>query len=506
MKKKRFLKFLNNLFNNGFFKLFLYLVGFLLVFTISGIFNDKESPFKQFVELVTNEVTFSICFVGLASLFVTRVVNKLDDSLEETMKTEDNHHKIIHHYSGHPAKILDDKENFFDKNGNYLTIGNVRPMKLKNHQKDPFSDSYKKQQKEIDFYNKGYLVLPSVNVYANILGNGTLRFDDALTEGELPDFVVQNISAILNAHRHSKKANNVTIRLKDVEMDGDTLVMKTERSNYLRMLLTNRCMDYVLDNGMTLRDLYEYDKTVNLLKDSKLSNQIGINGVVLSKDGYLLVEKRDNSKTTWKNKFAQPISLALKETDLKLNEKGMIDGGVEKAEENLFRVIRKTLKGNFGFTEEDYEPLSFQNNFLGLARDLLEGGKPNLFFVVTMNYNAQELLAVLRKNAASTDEKTALKTEKLASDYYLMHYDDIKIDFTYSLKIRRKVVYPVDRLVYPRVSKAKERAKKFRYKAVWMFDKHLLHECGEALLVCFSYLQLCKNRIPAINGKGEKTL
>jgi hypothetical protein len=261
-------------------------------------------------------------------------------------------------------------------------------------------------------------------------------------------------------------------------------------------------MDYALDNGMTIRELYEYDRFVSPLDKSKLSNQIGINGIVLTTDGYLLVEKRDNSKTTWKNKFAQPISLALKENDVILNANREIGSTPEDAADSLFAVIKKTLKSNFGFTENDYEPLTFANNFLGLARDLLEGGKPNLYFVVTMNYDSKKLLEVLRKTAAETDPKKALKSEKLISDYYLIDFNDMKFGFQYQLKLLRKKVYKVDRHVYPRVSKRKERAKRFSYNCVKIYDKYLQHECGEALLVTFAYLELCKNRIPAIKDKG----
>ena len=502
MRKKRLFKFLNKMFNNTFVQIVFYILGFLVFFAISGGFSEKNGFFSKIMELIRSPETLSIFFVGCLSLIVAKLLNKIDDALEETMKIEDNHHKIIYHYNGHPNNELPLSKNYFDKIGNYMNIRNVAAQKVKNHYSDPYSSNYQQMQKEIDEFENGKLVLPTINVYANILGNGSLRFDDRNKDGEIPSFIIKNSSNILNAHRHSKKANNVTIRLRDVDVDGETLVLHTERSNYIRMLLTNRCMDYALDNGMSIRDLYEYDRFVSPLDKSKLSNQIGINGMVLTSDGYLLVEKRDNSKTTWKNKFAQPISLALKENDVILNANREIDSTEDDAAKSLFAVIRKTLKSNFGFTPDDYEDLTFQNNFLGLARDLLEGGKPNLYFVVTMKHDAKQLLELLRKNAAETDPKKALKTEKLISDYYLIDFNDMKFGFQYQLKLRRDKIYKVDRLVYPRVSKRKARAKRFSYKFVKYFDKYLQHECGEALLVTFAYLELCKNRIPAIKNKG----
>lgn len=502
MRKKKFFKFLNKMFNNTFVQISFYILGFLAFFAISGGFQEKNGFFSKLMDLIKSPETLSIFFVGCLSIIVAKLLNKIDGALEESMKIEDNHHKIIYHYSGYPNEVLPLSQNYFDKTGNYMHIKNVADQKVKNHYSDPFSADYQKMQKELDEFKAGRLALPTINLYANILGNGNVRFDDKNKDGEIPSFIIKNSSNILNAHKHSKKTNNVTIRLRDIDMEDNTLVLHTERSNYIRMLLTNRCMDYALDNGMTIRELYEYDRFVTPLDKSKLSNQIGINGMVLTTDGYLLVEKRDNSKTTWKNKFAQPISLALKENDVHLNANREIGSTPEDAADSLFAVIKKTLKSNFGFTENDYEPLTFANNFLGLARDLLEGGKPNLYFVVTMNYDSKKLLEVLRKTSAETDPKKALKTEKLASDYYLIDFNDMKFGFQYQLKLLRKKIYKVDRLVYPRVSKRKERAKRFSYNFVKCFDKYLQHECGEALLVTFAYLELCKNRIPAIKDKG----
>ena len=492
------------MFNNTFVQIIFYILGFLVFFAISGGFSEKNGFFSKLMELIKSPETLSIFFVGCLSIVVAKLLNKIDGALEESMKIEDNHHKIIYQYSAHPDDILPLSQNYFDKTGNYMHIQNVaKNQKLKNHYSDPYSADYQKMQKELDDFKNGKLALPTINVYANILGDGNVRFDDKNKDGEIPSFIIKNSSNILNAHKHSKKANNVTIRLRDVDLEGDTLVLHTERTNYIRMLLTNRCMDYALDNGMSIRDLYEYNPLISPLETSKLSNQIGINGMVLTTDGYLLVEKRDNSKTTWKNKFAQPISLALKENDVVLNANREIGSTPEAAAESLFKVIRKTLKSNFGFTEKDYEQLTFQKNFLGLARDLLEGGKPNLYFVVTMNYDSKALLARLRETAAEADPKKALKSAKLVSDYYLIDFNDMKFGFQYQLKLLRKKIYKVDRLVYPRVSKRKERAERFSYNFVKFFDKYIQHECGEALLVTFAYLELCKNRIPAIQNKGD---
>ena len=74
---------------------------------------------------------------------------------------------------------------------------------------------------------------------------------------------------------------------------------------------------------------------------------------------------------------------------------------LEYAEEKMLGVIIKTIKTNFGLTENDYDKLTLSESFLGVARDLLEGGKPNLYFVVTLNKNSKEVADLLKINAGN---------------------------------------------------------------------------------------------------------
>ena len=142
-------------------------------------------------------------------------------------------------------------------------------------------------------------------------GDTSVVFRDTDVMRELPGFVRENAAALLAAHGGSSISNNVTIRLKKAGYDEQKreLVLDTERSLYFYMLVTNRCMDYSISDTMTLREVYEFNDKVSPLEESKLGNQIGINGLVFTSDGYLLIEKRGKKKTTWKGKLAQPISL-----------------------------------------------------------------------------------------------------------------------------------------------------------------------------------------------------
>lgn len=493
---------------NPFVKITLYLLLLLGIFALAFIYNGGDGFLTYIIAVVTDQGTIAFFFAGIVAIIASTLVEYSGSRLEESMKIIDDHHQIICKYNGHKIdKVRDNTKDFFNKDGMVMELHHTRVNKLvKNKIKDIYSAEYKSMEEETDLFNNhGVLLLPTVNVYTNMLGVCNVNISDSKEVKELPPFVIGNGTEFLKSHKYSQTSNNLTIRLDDINMVGNNVTLHTSRTYYYHMLLTNRCMDYKLDCDMSVREIYEFNKTVSYLHESKLSNQIGINGMIMTKDGYLLLEKRDHKKTTWKNKFAQPISLALKAGDLGLKNDTVMEDTVEYANKKLMGVIKKTMKDNFGLLETDYETLDLSKNFLGLARDLLEGGKPNLYFTVTVNYTKDEFVELLKKNAGTIKGDPsgipALKTGKLSSKYYLVNYLDVKIDFGYGLKILRKNVVKVPRIVYPRCSKFEQFRDQFGYKFSSIFNRYLEYDCGEALLVTLSYLELCQNRIEAIKDK-----
>ena len=349
---KKLFKFLKKFFSKDYGKLFFYFFGFIIVFSLWVSINSKTDFMTAFLEVLQGEVSVSVFIAGFLSVIAKQTFKMVDAALEESMKTDDDHHKILYKYSGHHSERIDTTDNYFNKTGNVMALHSTRDEIPKNRIKDKHSSDYKKMNEDIALYQEhNVLRLPTVNIYTNVLGNCAVKFDDTTNEGQIPSFIISNAGTIFKAHGHSRTQNNVTVRLKDMSLDGNVLTLHTERSNYYRMLLTNRCMDYKLENGMTVRNLFEYKSTVSPLSESKMSNQIGINGVILTSDGYLLIEMRDRKKTTWKNKFAQPISLALKENDFCEKGKNTVGESEEEARERMFTVSCR-LKTIFSASRE----------------------------------------------------------------------------------------------------------------------------------------------------------
>lgn len=505
---KSFLKFMQKLIGNFWVRL-IFLIGCIVgILALGGAFSPPENFSEKIMEIITSVDVISIFLIAAVSLIVASIVVKCMKLLEESYKIDDDHHKIICRYNKHAKYAMDKTKDFCDKDGVVMSLYNVagRRKPPKNPIGDKYSDSYKARQADIDSYMNGKLQLPSVSIFANILGDIEVTFNDSTEMFELPRFVTENKLALMGAHKNSTSRNNDTIRLDDIDFSNGRLVLNTRRTQYYDMLVTNRCMDYKLDDTVSIRGMFEYGSKVSPLSKSQLANQIGINGLIFSKDGYLLLEKRGHSKTTWKNKFAQPISLAMKKSDVILEDDGKIGGTPKHADDTFRKIILTTVKKNIGLDESDLIGFDLSTNLLGIARDLLEGGKPNMYFYVIAKYTADELAEILQnksKKFAVTalfgqkpDEALpSLTTDKLDSDFYLIDMKDIFIDYGYSLKVKARKIKRVKREYYPRVGRLTQATDGFGFRCLRAFNGSLKRECGEALLACMYYANICNERI-----------
>ena len=519
--KKKLMKFIRKCFDSTLAKVITYIILIIIIFHFFGVFDSFGQSFSEIFlrifAIFTSEDTLSVFLAGIFTIIIAIIVKQFDAYLEESSKISDNHHKVISSYSGHPktdkSEILAKKDNFCDKGGGFMALHSehitvFRENDLKNEVKDKYSKEYaivEQDRKSFD-HGRGKLYLPSLNVFSNVHGDTRIIFEDSKEGHQLPDFVMQNALKLLAAHKSSKRSNNGTVRLNDFSYNtaNKTLTLDTQRSMYFHMLITNRCMDYEFDDGLTIRNVYEYRNKISPLHKSVFGNQIGINGLILTSDGYVLVEKRDQKKITWKNKYAQSISLALQVSDLKLGKSETINPTPKAANMQFKTVIEKTVKDNFGLVPEDYFEFSVEDNFLGIARDLLEGGKPNMYFYLTTKHTAEDLKKLLEKNAARTVSENDIKplqTSKLSSDYYLIPYEDIRVNFNYAMKVDRRSALWVRRRIHPRDSRLHSFIESLHHRTGRIFNPILTRECGEALLVTVAFLELCKERRDAIKNK-----
>ena len=221
----------------------------------------------------------SIFLAAAFSLIVAKIALKIKHTMEESLKLEDDHHKIISKYYKHtvPDPTKETNGNVFSPDGIFMQLKRVphdrkRP---RNMVVDTYSEEYARRENDINEYMDGRLFLSGLNVYANVNGDTSMVFADSKEMSELPSFIREHATELLKAHGGSSIRNTVTVRLQDVESDGKRLTLKTQRSQYFYMLVTNRCMDYKLDGNITIRDIYEFKDKVSPLPGIKTRQPAG---------------------------------------------------------------------------------------------------------------------------------------------------------------------------------------------------------------------------------------
>ncbi len=467
-----------------------------LVFLGPVLLISHEDFNDTIKNIFLNGVAISVVLLEIIRLAGYYLTKYLDTRLEESEKTTDAYDTVIAQYSGHKPTdahylALSSGKNYFSSNGCFMEIKN----------------------------SNGTVTIPSVLGCANVKGDMKIVFEDCVDEYKLPDLITSYTVDIMNAHKTSTANNKETIRLDDATFSdvSSTLSLKTSRTCYYQMLLTNRCMDYNFGSKMTIRSIFEYRNKVLPLKQTKMGNQIGIEGLIITKDGWLLIEKRlSDQRTTWRDKFAQPISLSMEKKNMLLDDNQIIKSSVADAEERLRHIIGVHTKNNFGLVmrsidndendDWDYE-FNVQKNFLGLERDLLEGGKPNLYFYVIVKEDHLELQKKLERvgrdseafyNKKSKKPNSLIGEDNLRRKYYLYPIEDalqVGQDLTLAMNLRNAI-----RIYRTRANSVKL---KFNMRRRAIFKPMYKKECGEAFLGCLSLYEICRTRIDAqLKGAG----
>ena len=237
------------------------------------------------------------------------------------------------------------------------------------------SDAYKKTLTSAD---------TSVNfIYDDVISGDEGPFlveDHPEKHFQLDDFILENYDRIFSAHSNSAKRNFLTIRLDDYDPKTKTIYLS--RSTYFNHLLTNRAADFRLFENVSLRDIYEYGPNLTPLAESKMSNHIGINGLVFLEDGRLLLPRRGGSSTISKNQITSSIAVMLNFPNECSKHP---ENAVITADYLLRSNIIKNLSDRVKILPESIDETQVSIRFLGLGRNFYEVGKPQFYYSVVLH-------------------------------------------------------------------------------------------------------------------------
>ena len=215
-----------------------------------------------------------------------------------------------------------------------------------------------------------------------------------------PEFSLKNYHQLIKAHGSSSLYNQLNIRVDDIDDSSEKVLMTFSRTTYFDSLVTNRAIDFKID-GLSVRDLYSSGPFIESLKDSKLSNHLGFNGMVETSDHYFVFIKRNRHVSIGKETMQCSVAASLK-SKRALNKDGKLEKS--KIEQAILKEIEEELclqhiKDYELKKNEIFKDFSFEKNVAYFYRDLLEGGKPQFMFYAQIQLTADEVKKAFHEEA-----------------------------------------------------------------------------------------------------------
>ncbi len=260
-------------------------------------------------------------------------------------------------------------------------------------------DAYKKEIASLDESSKVHFLYEVLVPYKKDVNISLI--DDSKTMFS-PDILIKNYYAeIFGAHKSSYVENHITLRLDKVVPLNGGYEIHTSRSNYYNHLVTNRAIDYPIKNGLTLRGMFEYGPRLVPLENSLMSNHLGVNVIIELADHSVIFPKREINSTTSKNLVTASIASRIN-----------LDDPTKKLTsiQDIHEMIKGLMDARLGISQSEIKDNS-DFVFLGLGRDVYEGGKPHFFYYIR--------LKELTSDSFLKTFNTKLAAQKAKDEHYM---------------------------------------------------------------------------------------
>lgn len=238
-------------------------------------------------------------------------------------------------------------------------------------------------------------VLPQILIFDNTYWRFPITAIEIHPDRTYPDYIIpdaiegktRDILGEIGDHFY----DSATIRLNRIEKYESELRLIVSSARYLDYLVTNYSMDALLkDHGWTrsLRDIVHPSPQLCSLETSSLANHIGVGVLVFTVDGFLVIPVRSKERVgIWQGEISPSISGAAKyDDDMWRTQPAHISSWMREGREEL------------GLSNTDFDEHS--EIFLGITRELLRGGKPEMFFAARVHLTRAD---VMQKFARAKD-------------------------------------------------------------------------------------------------------
>ena len=237
----------------------------------------------------------------------------------------------------------------------------------------------------ITYRNTSYR-LPQVTIFDNsieAIPNSKISVSKASTSFVIPKEIKAKTEEAFSAYmkmlkwRRRTYHNDNNVRLTDLAVSAGRATLTVQDVEYENYVRTNLVLDRKISHHeSTLRKLIHGNGNLEPLSKSPLANNLGVNILVFTVDGQLVVQKRSNSVIVRPNEYCPSASGTVMSADIPTQ--GTTLSGI-----SLIREADEEL---------GYRAANAGDIFLlGVTRELIRGGEPELFLVSKSDLSASEM-------------------------------------------------------------------------------------------------------------------
>lgn len=363
--KRNLIKIIRTLRKNKIENVFSILLSIIIILFIIGYFHFKNTSWENITNDVSKEIlitSLGVVCAALITLFLHRLILLIMTKVEDTIKLNPDYAILIHNYKGSLKKFLS------------IPIPKDQIKKIRRK-----SFSYLKED-DVCIIPEEYIFLKKRHEKLSIRIK-----DDNEKRYQMPDELSSHFNENMKAHGLSYIYNSILVRVDDytISQEENSICLLTSRTTYFESLATNRSIDYTWENGLCIRDLYTFNHRIQALKDMPLSNHLGINGIVKTKDDYIICIYRSDEASIGKGTYSISLGAAIQ-----INQTDNSYGIFDKAE--LKSTVKNVIEDELGISQQDYR-FEIEDNIIAFYRDWVEGGKPQLLFYVDCLLNAEKI-------------------------------------------------------------------------------------------------------------------
>lgn len=192
--------------------------------------------------------------------------------------------------------------------------------------------------------------------------------------------------------------NGTTLSVQGMKPVGKNIEFKMQRSCYYSYLLTNYIADTPLIEGLSPRQLLEPGPALNSLDTAMAENHLGMSCLMRTSDGYLILSRRSQRVGVFAGQLGPSISGAANISACDDGFKGYTASAWLRAE--IREEMPFLIKPN---GEIDSEVIDLSKvRVLGMTREMIRCGKPELFFSYELPVNRDEMLDIINTYSGSS--------------------------------------------------------------------------------------------------------